>query len=326
MIPIFPVYKDPITVRQLKNNLNVDIVPYSECNLACPFCQARHYGSTFNQQWFETSIETLSALVDKSDTSTAVVSVAGGELFIDKYEWYPAWDQWFGRLRQIFENANKKAKITIVTNLMTNRVDDVIKLVRNHNLNIGTSFDFVGRWTKRSQVDHWWDNVNKIRANHITVAVAMIVHKPNLDVWMSQSHPWFDIFEKIYDCCGSDLPIILEHYVDANHLDQFKLTDDQIIEGLKVLVDRYPKIQALAKYFDTHYQPPTCDKDTIDVTPKFTLWSCCDKTSTFAKMTARFQCMTCRHLDRCSIACPTEALFHNKCIDRALYDYVDSKH
>lgn len=314
----FPIYQDHITNQCLKNNLDIDITPYTQCNLNCPFCEVSSMHSNYDPAWFQWSIEALQHLIPNSNAKSISIAIAGGELMHDRLFDYQLWDQWFNELKSIIND--RPHKIAFITNLITHKIDQLIQLHQKYQFGIGTSFDFEGRFTKQKQVDLFVNNLKKLTAAGIDVGIAMIIDKPNIDAIKDEHHWLQPTFRWLY----TNYNIGLEQYTDSNNLPHYCVTDDQVVEFYKFVLINYPKIKGLEKYFDSKSHWHNCSKDTIDIKPFHVNWSCCDKQHQFAKMFSKFNCLTCDYLNRCAPTCPTDALTHEKCIDKIMYEYIET--
>ena len=313
----FPIYTDHLTTQCLKDNLDIDITPFTQCNLNCPFCEVSSLNAQYDPTWFDWSIEALSVLINQSTAKTITVAIAGGEIMHDRLFDYEKWDVWFTQLRNIVQDT--PCKISVITNLITHKIDQLIDLQKKHKFCLGTSFDFEGRFTKQKQVDLFLQNLKTLTQNHIDITIATLANKQNFLALKNKNHWLYSTFEYLYN----NYVIGIEQYTDVHHLPHYNLTDDQLIEFYKFVIREYPKIKGLEKYSNYKDQWHNCSKDTIDIKPFHVSWSCCNKTAQFAKMFDKFGCLTCKYLHRCAPNCPTDAISHQKCIDKEMYEFFE---
>lgn len=312
---IFPIYSAGLTQSFLRRNLDIEFIPYTQCNLKCDFCEVQQFHYKYDQSIFDWTIEALDALISKSQAESISLHIAGGEIFFDKIFDYQKWDNWINQFCLLCNKYNKTNTITITSNLLTRNIDNVIKLCKTYNIQLDTSFDFEGRFTKYKQVELWWNNLQKTKA--LNPLVVIIAHKLNIQAILSENHPLFKLFQQLYQ----NFEISFEPYVDANQLAKYVVNDDQLINFYKHLIDYWPKITTVQKYTNNQ-TGKGCSFETIDITPKYVQWSCCDKNASYKTLMHKFNCWTCDYKSQCKPNCPNETANHYQCIGQALYEYV----
>lgn len=315
----FPIYPDNFTSRYLANNLDIEITPFTACNLNCPFCDNMFMHADYDPQWFEWSIESLAHLIPHSDAKSISVTIAGGEIMHDRYFDYQLWDKWFGNLVALL--VDKQYTISVITNLITHKIDQLIDLQKKYKFTISSSFDLEGRFTKQKQVDLFLSNLQLLDNTNIDCELVMIAHKRNINALKDPNHWLYGTFLQLY----KTHTIVIDQYNDRNKLPDYNVSDEQLVDFFKWILINFPNIHGFEKFYNRSItKAGNCDKNTIDLLPFSVRWSCCDKKKQFSRLVDKFGCLTCPHIDYCVPDCPTDALKHNVCINRLMYDYVET--
>ena len=247
------------------------------------------------------------------------VTIAGGEIMHDRYFDYQLWDKWFGDLVALL--VDKQYTISVITNLITHKIDQLIDLQKKYKFTISSSFDLEGRFTKQKQVDLFLSNLQLLDSNDIDCELVMIAHKRNIKALKDPNHWLYNTFLQLY----KTHTIVIDQYNDRNKLPDYNVSDEQLVDFFKWILINFPNIHGFEKYYNRSItKAGNCDKNTIDLLPFSVRWSCCDKKKQFSRLVDKFGCLTCPHIDYCVPDCPTDALKHNVCINRLMYDYVET--
>lgn len=326
----------PIKAEPVKCNSLV-MVLFDECNLNCGFCMRQNKDSTY---YFESpnkmSRESIMAQVEMvkkvkqaiTDPRDLSISLVGGELFQDKYD-YSVYDDLFDALVDIFcEHPEDKIQICIYSNFLfkdNKRVADLIERHKQHiNFIFVLSFDFVGRYTKPYMIKRVMDNYMYLtRERDIDIVVALIAHKPNIDALInhdSEYLPQLEFWMNDTEYCK----VQFGDYID-NGNPEFRSSADDLVRLYKFLIDHYPQcdsVRALLSNLRIE-QDHSCNE--LWVSRNGVRRCCHDIGDRKIHCLNTFGCFGCEFYENCPAMCYQAYYRHEYCWKRVIYQYLLDK-
>lgn len=311
ILPIYPI-SNRIKSRYLRDNLDIEIIPFVDCNLACDFCEVRSLDQ--KKKNFHVYSECFERLINvirrKPKFKSMSVHLSGGELFQDKFKTCDDVIQFVDNLISLSKKLNVLLKIVVTTNLVHHNVD-AIKELAKRNVVVNTSYDFVGRFTKDGQIRLWWENIEKLYKDGICPQITTIAHKQNIDQIL-EKNPTFDRL--------CEYNVSFEKYVDANNIQKYVIDDRQLAHFYRYLFYNYPNVHPICDYLVSDSQSiNVCSMQTLDILPNQTNWECCDKQKAFIDLVKIKGCVTCEYNNYCCISCPNEMDKSSFCIHKEMY-------
>lgn len=312
------------------DRMEVELVPFTWCNMHCDFCETRYNRIKPNIEYFHSAYEKIIEKVEQNNVKVLVVEMWGGELFADKIFnrlLFDSYQTLFTKLDQYTKQHDIKREFCIKTNLVHHNVDSVIELCQSiSDLKVGTSFDFCGRFNDDSQIDLWYDNMIKLTEASFSPDITVVAHKRNIDYVTSEHDHRIEIFDKIYR--SRKYNIDFEYYRDVNNLGEYAISDQQIGEFIKYIVQHYPNISESYNLIKIKHH---CSKNIfaeglpnyyLKIWPNSIEWNSVNDIDKFKQVVINKGCASCVYKGKCS---PRYALEYDNtsyCINRDVFDFL----
>lgn len=321
-VPIIPDNK--ISHRCFSNTIDIGIMCFTKCNLACDFCclnpQRR---STPNKHILDDYLNRIENILKTIKVPPeANIQLQGGELFADFVpdEYYDCLENFLHHLRTLLKKHGVvDIGVCCVTNLCYKKIDRAMLFCQNNNITLDTSYDFVGRFNKKYQHDLWMNNIEHLNnVYHYKPTISIVGHLANINE--ITNHNTF--FKKMY----SEYHLKIEPYDKFDDIEQYTTNQSQWIDFISFLIDHYPQTEP-ANFFINSFKSKTrikqesCDLVGIDCLPDETWGACCDKYKNISKMMMRFSCWQCPHYQYCPIPCPSLCT-NDVCTYQKIYNKV----
>lgn len=216
-----------------------------------------------------------------------------------------------------------KIEICAVSNLVYTKIDRVYKFCCKHNIQLDTSFDFVGRFTKQRQVDLWLSNMHHLydRYGH-KPEVSTVGSLSNIEYFKS-SGSLFSIFKEFYN---KGYVWKFEPYDDVTGADGMAITPHQWADFVLYLIQYYPKVYPAPSFIEKYSTrkldiSDSCDILSLDLLPHETWCGCCDKYPQHLKMIKEKGCFSCAYYPFCALPCPIDNVPNSDfCVNRHIFN------
>lgn len=318
------------------DRLEVEVIPFTWCNLACDFCETRYHRVKPTLDYFNKAYNTIIDKIEQINVRLVVVEMWGGELFADKIftdELFKQYCDFFTILQQYCDDRNIESELVIKTNLVHHHVDQIIELVKAvPKLAVGTSFDIVGRFQKDDQIELWYNNIRQLARHSIYPDITIVAHKQNIDAVINNvDSKSLTIFKQLY--ATHEYNIDFEYYRDVNKRPEYYVSDREVGEFVKFLVTNYPAISEAQHLIKTkHYM---CKNANAEGLPQhfIKIWPThidCDTINDkekFKRLVHNKHCDTCKFKNMCSPRYALEFDDSEYCINKTVFEmiYNDSK-
>lgn len=288
MIAIIP--ENQITQCAFEQLISCVIIPFTECNLNCKFCDTdKTIKKEINS--YKECLNRFKHLMNQIPNHYPInISLQGGELLQDKFK-----DNDLEIFLSEITQDSRVQPINIITNLCYKNIDRVINIVRNYGVKLSVSYDFQGRYHKQYHQTLVNENLKRLIKENIKFDINIVAHKSNIDYIID--HP--DEFDRLAGCAS----IGFEKYNDVG--DSFYTITQSDIDRLIDFIKNYSNVYFNA-YFDQKRN--VCSMYEIEITPFYTQWQCCDKLQKMQQFFATNRCLSCKNLKLCAKPCFNETL------------------
>lgn len=340
VIPIFPENK--LSARVFSNTIDLSIVPYTECNLACKFCitdkERRLYGKvSYSLQHMLKGMdaleESLRGYPSLDKIEKVCLRIYGGEPFMDKYinRVLPDFRIFHMELLTMLSRVglgHVPTYTALTSNLVCRNIEKVVEFIKSTNVELATSFDFAGRFNHMSQAKRWYSNIMYLRKFNIIPEISIVGHKPNLSALMHMGggDELYDIFQELY-ALGYSFKI--EYYDDVNSIKEYVVSFEEYFDFAVFMLNYYPEVSTFKTYIDNFFgcsrgRSVTCERISLDVMCGH-VSNCCDhKYSLYQEMIRQKGCLHCPYWYCCTAPCPKYNRFNTKdCIAKRIFSYID---
>ena len=331
-IPIVPESRLPvekswdIAPEVVKSDVQEVVISlFGECNLRCVFC---YDAERFDERATVAGIMRRLALFKEAMVHITRpkidVKVFGGELFQDKFrdDIWDAYDQFFIGLEESAKVYGKELNIYVATNLQYTDIstNKVLDLITRHAIKVRGSFDFVGRFTKESQVARFWKNASWLFLSDIPIELAFVATKPNIEAIL---HPSDDLAHQIFEWFYNYSKVQFDFYNDVG-VDGYTVSEMELFEFFKFLHLHYPKISTVAErvrnFNDGYTNYRYCNRGIwID---RIIQPSCCDFKAKTEEFIRNKGCLTCEHFTYCTGSCVRVFASESECWIRKFFDWL----
>lgn len=340
MTKIIPIVPEFVPESRLPVQKSWDIAPevvesdvqevvislFGECNLRCTFCyDAERFDERATVAGIMRRLELFEEAIKHITRPRIDVKVFGGELFQDKFKApiWDAYDQFFTGLRNLADQYGKALNIYVATNLQYTAIvmEQVIDLLKKHNINVRGSFDFVGRFTQRTQLHKFGQNGIGLINLGIPFELAFVATKPNIYAIM---HPkGFELEHNVFNWFYEYSFVQFDFYNDVG-IEGYTVTEEELFEFYKFLAVYYPNISTVAErirnfkqgFVDYRY----CNRGIwIDQIIQST---CCDFKAKTEEFIRNKDCLTCEHFTYCTGSCVRVFSEESDCWIRKFFDWL----
>jgi len=330
------------------------VVLFELCNLTCQACFQDHnsvIGIDQVREKFDIIAHALDTLKGR-EKDTVLVNIMGGELFSDQLPDSIFDDYIFliNKLRVYAKEINLDIRISFPSNMIWSKKERIKSFLDISKVGLNESYDPAGRFNKTT-LEQFKTNITEFK--EYIQAVGVVMTKPSINKFMSNNAPYFDY---IYE----NFELNFDHYT---HSERAKVKpeilmpkDTDFREFYKFMIDNYPRANPFCDTASPLQQPMSCMR-TMYVFPDSSFGSCgsveqiikpiasvenrkviklvnisdspLEKTieATWHK---EYDCLSCEHLQRCSMGCFLNNHFYNTrtqeaCWLKEVYDFVDSR-
>lgn len=319
----------PIRANIIQNKISLDIVPFTDCNLNCQFCETVKTRSKFDPTRFDKYYDYIHKIVNENDCKSLYFHLQGGELFMDKLtdEQVNFIENFVTRIENLCDDHSIECELCIISNLITRKIHRVVDFInRRKDKSIITSFDLDGRFTKQFQINLWYNNVDTLIQNGIEVSVNTIATKTAIQTIYDKKEPYYSHFMRIYD----NYPCFVSEYNDFCHIEKYATTRPQYGEFVKYLFDNYPKL--CYNYVSSLQNKKAksnhmCNRVNIEFTNDWIHEVClkCHNHDYGYKLMKARGCHSCNYFGICNMHCSDNLPIENYFVDRDVLSYIEQK-
>lgn len=325
VIPIeVEVDKDDFVFVNKERAQEIVFTLFGECNLRCDFCcDAFRHG---NEATVDKIMKRIGLFLKELPTISKDVldlKVLGGELYQDKFgdDIFDAYDKFFGTILEESTKLGKTVNFHTSTNLIFHKKERVLKLLQKYNIKVRGSFDFVGRFKSHRQVEIFTNNLEYLNENGISVEVAFVATKSNMDAIYNKGQ-YFDDWKYLYD----HYEMQFDYYNDVG-VEEYKVTEKDICEFFVYLYKNYPKITNIRVLVENYNRGVVnnryCNRGIwID---EVTMKQCCDMKVVTKALLDNKQCFVCPYYNLCSGTCYRVFYEDSYCHLKEFYRYLENE-
>ena len=340
-IPIFEYNAIERTLEdsKLQKEQEIIISAFTECNMACTFCGDRlRLKEKPTKQGFDSRLRMLEQILPYIKEDIINIKFFGGELFQDKYDdsIYSLYDYFLQSLYLLC--TNKTIKLSISTNLVCSNLDRPLQFLRKYKPDIRCSFDFSGRFTKQRQLCNFLKNLQCLKNEGLSPALAIIITQ---DLFESIKNSSYCELSKYWEYFYENYEISLDYYdsidmlpvtVDIDNIDtkkearadKLKLSEQELGEFFIYCIEHYPKvsnIQALLSSFKKKLSSSHCLHG-YSITDRI-YWECCNMKEVKQLFLQNKQCFLCKYYNNCIGTCYRVFAKEKACHLKLAYEYLE---
>jgi radical SAM protein with 4Fe4S-binding SPASM domain len=317
---------------------------FEYCNLRCSFCWQDHE----NIVGLDTITEKLIPIEKFLQTETrdsVVFNAMGGEIFapeifnqnlLQQYK-----DLTLG-IKNLGLKYNKKVKINWVTNLVTDKYNEIDELM-NYSKEVGvhseivTSYDPKGRFNRndleqfKKSMEYFGDRVT---------CISMLLNGPNIDYILKDKDPYF---KKLYN---EGKYIYFDYYMPDSSAEYQYPTAQDMLNVFKHFIDKYPKVHPIADWIENEKNYLSCRTSKL-VLADGTMCNCgnlvqeeksikfykskiesMDNSGIEESFLNKYDCISCEYFDRCGLGCFMQHDYKfreelDECVYKLTHRYID---
>lgn len=297
---------------------------FGECNLRCVFCyDSERFGERATVDGIRRRLELFREALTHVTRPHIDMKVFGGELFQDKFgvEIWHAYDEFFGGVTEMASKAGKRLSLYVATNLQYSSCEDrALDLIAKYGIKVRGSFDFVGRFTKTSQIERFFKNAKSFIAQDIPFELAFVATKPNIDAIM---HPTADFAHEVFGWFYEYSKVQFDFYNDVG-VEGYSVTEAELFAFFRYLAVHYPKISTVAERVRNYEQGFAnyryCNRGIwID---RIVQSSCCDFKAKTEEFITNKGCLTCEYFPLCTGSCVRVFASEAECWIRLFFDWL----
>nr|DAE70007.1 MAG TPA: Radical SAM domain protein, CteA SAM binding, metalloprotein, SCIFF [Caudoviricetes sp.] len=326
-INIIPILKQ---YNHKANSIMVEL--FQDCNLQCKFCGNCNNNDQHEYHFDEQKIlsmvkdieQCLPCMVEDGDFG---ISVLGGELFQDKYN-YDVYDVFFEKVNHLIKPYSK-ARLYTFSNFLFKDAERVYKLLKKHNVYINASFDLVGRYTKPYMIPRVLSNIDFFKTrpigNQQSLSVCITAHKPNIEAIMNKGQN-YEAFERLYNdpLCS----IVIGDYLPKKNVPEYSNNSQQLADFYLHLLDKYPKISNFISQQHIEKEDKRCNEIYITQRGVHECYSTLNDKHVFEykkQFINEMHCLTCDHYAYCSKICYRAMAGMNVCWKKLIYNELNRR-
>lgn len=307
-----------------KTHREICFTIFGECNLKCAFCFVEDVRpDLYSRESLDYNLELLDEVLGKISEDVVKIKIAGGELFMDKFDdqVFADYDDMMTRIHELGAKYGKELKVGITTNMIFKKTERVIDFLKRWNIPIRGSFDLVGRFPNRKTVELFMRNMFAFKEAGVNIGVNFVASKPNMNA-IKNREEYIEEFETLYN----NFDMRFEYY-SPNGVDQWEVSEEEVYEWFVYMYEHYPKCSTIAdlivkrqKGFSGWRECP----QSIWIT-RMIIGECCDRDTEAKKFITNKGCLACDYLQVCHGSCYRLFSDNSFCFLRAFNEYLDAR-
>lgn len=293
-----------------------------ECNLKCAFCFVEDVRpDKFTSESLDLNLQLLDEALSKIEEPVVKIKVAGGELFMDKFDdfVFEEYNRMMETIGELAKKHKKDLRVGITTNMIFKKVDRVIDFLLKWDIPIRGSFDLVGRFPSQKVVDLFTKNMFLFKERGVRIGVNFVASRPNMDAIRNHGE-FFPEFKKLYD----NFDMRFEYY-SPNGVDNWEVSERDVYDWFVYMYENYPKCSTVSdlvkKYREKQARWRECSESVW--ISRMIVGECCDRMMEAQKFLSNKGCFACPHLGYCAGSCYRLFSEDSFCYIREFYEYLE---
>ena len=321
-VDIIPILKKH---NHKANSIMIEL--FQDCNLRCDFCGNCNSNDQHEYHFDEKAIlkmidDVAKCLPHMRDDGDFGISVLGGELFQDKYD-YRIYDILFGELNNLLKDY-PKSRLYTFSNFLFKDAERVYDLLNKHCVYINASFDLVGRYTKPYMVPRVLDNINffkkRLFPDQKYLSVCVTAHRQNIEAIMHKGEN-YNTFVDLYNdpLCN----IVIGEYLPVKSAPTYTNTAQMLADFYLYLFDNFPKISNFITQSHTESEDKRCNEIYITQRGIHECHSSLNNKHVFEykkQFISKMHCFSCEYFSCCSKMCYRAIANMDVCWKKLIYD------
>lgn len=318
---------------------------FEYCNLRCSFCWQDHE----NRVGIDTITDKLVPIEKFLETETrqsVVFNAMGGEIFAPEIfdaNLLQGYKELVSGIKSLAAKYNKNVKINWVTNLVTNKIDEIESLMafcQSEGVEsfLVTSYDPKGRFNIndfavfKKNMEYFGKRIS---------CISMLLNAPNIDYILKDKDPYF---KKLYN---DGHYIYFDYYMPDESADFQTPTDTQLRDVFQHLINKYPNVHPIADWIQNDTNYASCRTSKL-VLADGTMCYCgnlvqdekvikfysskiekMDNSGIENRFLEKYDCASCEYLDRCSLGCFMQHDYKfreelDECVYKITHRYIEN--
>lgn len=330
--------------KKAPQRTEIEVSFFQLCNLRCAFCWQDQTDPT----GMSSIVEKANVVIDYLNKSSHLldsinVTMTGGELFQDEFEW-SMYKDYIDFIIRVNHHSPKPVSFTMVTSLGHKSEDthrhilSLCSALDKHDISyaLATSWDPFGRSNKVFE-----DNLFKL--GPLVRGVTTVLTKQSIQALMEDDSR-IDTFIKFYDWD-------FDYYVPTSKSDLMMPSDKDLVEFFKYMVDKHPKASRIRAWIESDINPVSCGSlNKITILPDGSLVTCRQikydagdfssdiisnsNSNIIEKYIKNNECLSCPYFGKCTLSCfvmhdhksylRKRELSH--CLYKDVFKHIEEKH
>ncbi len=216
---------------------------FEHCNMSCVFCPQNH-DNRIGQSKEEIlqKVQPIADWINSRNNKEFHLHIMGGELFQDELIEQGYLDTYGQFIEEVNKLCPSKTLIfNFVTNLVLDKVDDLIEFNKKYNLKMSVSYDPAGRFNP-SQFEIFKRNIEKFKP--YVRYISLVITKQNISKLISG--------DSYHDYLYENFTMTWDHLLPGhNALKVMMPKESELYEFYKLLMDKYPRTVNVESFLGT---------------------------------------------------------------------------
>lgn len=238
---------------KIVSHAEVVVLLFESCNLACVFCPQNHNSEVgASREAILSKVDGIVNYINTNKSNTIYMHIMGGELFQDKWIEQGFLDYYSEFIDQIKQRADpsKELVFNFVTNLVYERIDDVIAFCDKHSLKMSVSYDMNGRFNQ-PQLELFKQNIEKF--DPYIRLISLVITKQNIQS-LARGDDYYEYLYSKYLCSWDKL-------LPSNGFNEHLMPkESELLQFYKILADKYPLCTNMESFTSPSANTMTCTR------------------------------------------------------------------
>ena len=313
---------------------------FEHCNMSCVFCPQDHNSRVgLSREEILKKVDPVCNWIVNNKNKEFHLHVMGGELFQDELI-DQGFIEYYGEFIEQVRNKVPKDKVLIfnfVTNLVNDRMDQVIQFCQKYNLTMSVSYDLAGRFNP-AQFEIFKQNIELFKP-YIKL-ISLVITKQNIANLLKG--------DDYHDYLYNNFTMTWDHLLPGhNALKVMMPKESELYEFYKILIDKYPKTMNVESFLGTapnnkmactrgssftimydNTSPKGCSGSVL---MKNNVTSNLEGTAIIQNFMNERNCFTCEFYQKCGFSCFISSDYKeltkdlDECVFKKSFKYVQMK-